>query len=780
MKRKITSVIIALVMALTVISPVAFAAGEGLITFRASSTNVSRGDTLRYVISLADSDPARGFQAGISYDADKADLIDAYFISQAEEDAVSAEIITSTEGQVGLVLAFDEAAELTGDVAAVEFKIKEDAASGPANFGLTPNGVEITSADNEVMNIAVSFDNVSINYDYTASLTAAASADTVYNNSELTYTLNLSGLEGMRGVSFALNYDSELLTLTSADAKGALAEDTYYNTVIDTSSEGNIYVTAEYEEPTYIGGDILEVKFKVNPGMSSGSYAPLGLASFEAVTGNKEIADLDLTFKADAVTVSRSSYIKMSYVTDKKEAQIGEYFTYTVTLDQIAASRGFQAEFIYDSDKLDLVSVQKGEILNDADRISGIVTDVEGKVDFVCAYEDEAQYTGVVAVLTFVVKENAADGYVNVNALSPLAVDDNYEYIDSEGINSIDRIYIGRLARKYDIALSTDKDFYKAGETLYLTADMGEIENFLGVQFDIRFNPDKLQYIKPSKASAYYGDVLKAASAKKINAVKAAEGKLEVLMGFGTSEAYSGNGKICTIAFVTSTDISTYEDIIIDTIIPNDGDTIIGENTRVYISANGVVNNTVTAINSIGSVEESDETIIRNARALYDSLTEEEKQQVENYDILVNSEAALIAVKAINAIGTVTLDSYAAISKARKEYDSLSIKAKVLVSNYVVLQAAEQKYTDLLPYYEYSCTEKDGNILINVKNNKYSGSPDMIIAQYAADGRMLSCEIKKLSIMPGNSATLEYTKNAATDTVKVFIWKSTQTMIPIK
>lgn len=91
------------------------------------------------------------------------------------------------------------------------------------------------------------------------------------------------------------------------------------------------------------------------------------------------------------------------------------------------------------------------------------------------------------------------------------------------------------------------------------------------------------------------------------------------------------------------------------------------------------------------------------ATQLYNALTDTEKEIIayfemlelledaqEAYSILRDDQDAADAVIAqINAIGTVTLSSEAAITQARAAYDTLTDAQKALVSNYSVLTAAE-------------------------------------------------------------------------------------------
>ena len=108
-------------------------------------------------------------------------------------------------------------------------------------------------------------------------------------------------------------------------------------------------------------------------------------------------------------------------------------------------------------------------------------------------------------------------------------------------------------------------------------------------------------------------------------------------------------------------------------------------------------------IDAIGEVTLDSENAIQAARAAYDALTEAQKAEVRNYDVLTAAEARLANQKAakpvedsINAIGEVTLDSEGAIAAARTAYDNLTEAQQAEVKNYDKLTAAEAAYARLL------------------------------------------------------------------------------------
>lgn len=110
-------------------------------------------------------------------------------------------------------------------------------------------------------------------------------------------------------------------------------------------------------------------------------------------------------------------------------------------------------------------------------------------------------------------------------------------------------------------------------------------------------------------------------------------------------------------------------------------------------------------IAAIGEVTLDSEEAIQTARAAYDALRQERKEQVSNYDVLVAAEARLAELQdeavanveaLINAIGQpVTPASRAAVEAARAAYDALAQKLQERVGNYDVLLAAEARLAEL-------------------------------------------------------------------------------------
>lgn len=134
-----------------------------------------------------------------------------------------------------------------------------------------------------------------------------------------------------------------------------------------------------------------------------------------------------------------------------------------------------------------------------------------------------------------------------------------------------------------------------------------------------------------------------------------------------------------------------------------------------WVNQNEVKNELITTIKNFPiRITQSDVILVQNARALYNSLTSEEKQQITNIGKLLDAEQQVIALQAnTNTEGSttivendgqsvsylieqiadvITLDTQENIIKARQAYDLLSLSNKRLVTNYATLIRAEKQY----------------------------------------------------------------------------------------
>ena len=115
------------------------------------------------------------------------------------------------------------------------------------------------------------------------------------------------------------------------------------------------------------------------------------------------------------------------------------------------------------------------------------------------------------------------------------------------------------------------------------------------------------------------------------------------------------------------------------------------------------VDEVAALIEAVGEVNTESEPAIVAAENAFAALSAEEQMMLGNggaklaelraaFDTVVMQELAQGVISAIDAIGTVTMESKGAIEGAKAQYNALPADAKNLVTNYAVLEAAEAEY----------------------------------------------------------------------------------------
>lgn len=185
----------------------------------------------------------------------------------------------------------------------------------------------------------------------------------------------------------------------------------------------------------------------------------------------------------------------------------------------------------------------------------------------------------------------------------------------------------------------------------------------------------------------------------------------------------------------------------------------------------------IAKINAIGKVTLNSKTLIEAAEAAYAELTESQKALVTNYDVLVaaratydelvqaqqgDQAAAQAVIDKINAIGTVTLESEAAIAQARGAYDKLTPAQKALVSNYAVLTNAEATYAALVKQQADEAAAKAVEELIAAIGDVTVEKEEQIVAARDAYNALTSDQkrlVSNLSVLTDAEAQLSILKN---------------------
>ena len=130
---------------------------------------------------------------------------------------------------------------------------------------------------------------------------------------------------------------------------------------------------------------------------------------------------------------------------------------------------------------------------------------------------------------------------------------------------------------------------------------------------------------------------------------------------------------------------------------------------------------TVTdAINLLGAVSLDNEDAIIAAETVYNKFDESIQQKIENRDVLFAAEETLTQLKiekaqsAIEAIGSVTLDSKAVIDAANAAFNSIPTASRIKVENREKLTKAKETYDALVNEQKRQAEIEDARKLIRV------------------------------------------------------------------
>ena len=187
-----------------------------------------------------------------------------------------------------------------------------------------------------------------------------------------------------------------------------------------------------------------------------------------------------------------------------------------------------------------------------------------------------------------------------------------------------------------------------------------------------------------------------------------------------------------------------------------------------------IVDNEIALIDSIGEVTYTEETKIKIDSALvgYSSMLTAFKPLVTNYDTLTaaydqynklknDNELASNVISSIDSIGEVTIDSKEKIDAARASYESLTDEQKALVTNYETLTNAEALYDSLVEDKEVAKTTEEliseiGEVAYNDESKE---KIDLARASYESLTEVQKALVSNYDLLPAAEARYEKLKN---------------------
>lgn len=234
------------------------------------------------------------------------------------------------------------------------------------------------------------------------------------------------------------------------------------------------------------------------------------------------------------------------------------------------------------------------------------------------------------------------------------------------------------------------------------TNEKQAVESVIAAISDIGETKIESSNIKITKAEEMYNELSKKCQYHVTNHKKL----LEAMNNYNSYKAKETNSLIDQIGNVT---LDSYS--IIDKAkesydaLSEDQKKLVTNQKNLFSAIEKITNlkieNAESKISAIGTVTLKSDSDIKEARELYNKLTNDEKSYIKNYDDLKNAEnkynqlAINNCISLIDAIGTVTLESKSKIDKAKKIYSSLSKELQRQITNHSVLLNARDEYKKL-------------------------------------------------------------------------------------
>ncbi|MBP3361188.1 MAG: hypothetical protein J6N52_10070 [Clostridia bacterium] len=591
------------------------AAAEGSISITADKAFVKKGEAVTFTISADSLSDMRGFQLGLSYDAEKLSYVKDS-VSLTAGLFTDAGRFTESDGMLGFAFAVEEPVDYTGVIASFTMNVSDNCSDGV--IGMSVSKLLAVDGSGNDTAVGYSIDEVCTVSEYNTEFSITPDKTELCTGDTVTYKISMSELE-LRGMQFAVEYDSSRYEFLKSEITGAYP--------IIKKDEGNKVGFVFYsKEDTAVSGELAAVTFRVKhiEGTNQ-SCMPIRISGFKAANASG-VTDISYTVSQVPVSLLKSERVEIKFIPDKLMAGAGETISYTAYINGIENWRGLQTALKYDISKLELVSAEQLSVMAMAD--AAFETDVDGTVGLACVFSEAASTTGgELARLTFRVKENAADGYADMSVLRTKVSADGSGYIDADYYKEVEEVFVYGGQRAV-ISASPSVDIVIPGEVFEYSFMLSDVSDFKGMQFKLIFDSTILELVGITA-----GDVLDSAVVKAVK--QTSDGVIQGMINY--RDGYSGNGGLFTASFAAKSTAALIRPEIYFSEFTSD-DYITYDIAPISLYPSEPAEEAINAISAIGEVDLSDRDLILHARKLYDALPLNLQSRVSNYPQLVDAE----------------------------------------------------------------------------------------------------------------------------------------------
>ena len=604
------------------------------------------------------------------------------FVGISDEANIAATVFECDKVESGVKFMYADTAKqaVKARLAVIKYRAKADAAGGETEFAVSGfKSPDLISTEN--VKVSIDTEAKPAEMILTADKASVAAGDTVKME------IGTKNLLNIKGISFELAIDEKVFDIVSITNAADNIFDTLDNNKLASGDIRFIgFRNTVYSEKDLTPICTVELKVKDVP-VFGDTNIKIGNVKSDAVFTAKEYASNTISVfdntKAGTITVKPSV----------KAAVYGDEIKVNLDYEATTAIRGMQFALKYDPTALEYVSAEKGDVMAGMGNVSD---EEQGMVGIIYTYNDPELRSGKIAELSFKVKDGAPEGKTDFSVDGITGITNRVDVTIGGGVVIAEK--------NAEVRILADKESLNDGGELALNIEIKNLKNAYGVQYTLPVDTDVFEIISAENdLSAIFGTNEIEKKSNSVNVLIFNSGnkfdgdytttviKLKV-----KNPVESKNVTFDFSKLDIASSASGYS-------IP-----FIKETAKVEIISNQSLADAVKAkIAEIGEVTLESEAAIVAAENAYAALTEEQKALVDNHDVLeaarakynklVADKAAADAVKEkIAEIGEVTLESEAAIKAAEEAYAALTAEQKDLVDNHDVLEAARAKYDKLV------------------------------------------------------------------------------------
>ena len=315
-------------------------------------------------------------------------------------------------------------------------------------------------------------------------------------NDSITIPVTLSGNPGIAGFEFLISYDQSVLELTGATAKDFPG--TQFSKNLSALPYKCSWMSASQENVT-TNGAICELTFKVKGGVPETTISVSYTEGLVFGTKDQRMYNVNPSITNGVVTINDNPPpVDGGRVTvGNRTTQAGKSVTIPVTLSENPGVAGFEFQFSYDKNVLELTGSTGGDF--SGVQFSKNLTTMPYKCSWMSASQENVTTNGTVCELTFKVKENISPqtATISVNYAEGLVFGTKDQQIynvnpqKTDGAITIEEVEKPKPINAGRVAI--ENRTAQAGQSVTVPVTLSENPGIAGFEFQLSYDKNVLE-----------------------------------------------------------------------------------------------------------------------------------------------------------------------------------------------------------------------------------------------------------------------------------------------